>query len=375
MSEKPFAPSAKRLREARQRGEVVRSVELNAAVGILAAAFLFRGPGETLVEELSDMLRSSISAIAVIPLDTTAYFRDVFLESVLRVLPGLAFVVLGMMVVGALSTVGQTGFLWASERLGFDFSRLNVFNGLKRIFSSQGLMEFAKAFIKLLAVGSLVYLYLKNHVEEVMLLGQLGLREGIREWAEMAYALAFRVGGAYLVVAGGDYAYQRWQFMKSLRMTREEMKEELRQSEGDPLIKSRIQQQQRRFARMRMMANVPKADVIITNPTHLAIAVHYDPQSMGAPVVLAKGAYHIAERIVELAKEHAIPVVQNVPLARAIYRSVEIDQEIPADLYLAMAEVLAFVYKLRAGKKPKRQRGGASTQPPMAHGETRVRNG
>ena len=357
MSEKPFPPSAKRLQEARQRGEVVRSVELNAAVGILAAAFLFRGPGERLVHELSSMLRTSIHSLATVPLEPSRYLRDALLQSCLQVLPGLAFVVVGMMVIGALTTVGQTGFLWASKRLGFDFSRLNIFNGLKRIFSSQGLVEFAKAFVKLLAVGALVYLYLKNHIEDVLLLGQLGLSDGLRQWSTMAYALAFRVGGAYLVIAGADYAYQRWQLMKSLRMTREEMKEELRQSEGDPLLKSHMQQQQRRFARMRMMTNVPKADVIITNPTHLAIAVRYDPSSMGAPVVLAKGAYRIAERIVELAGEHDIPVVQNVPLARAIFRSVEVDQEIPADLYLAMAEVLAFVYKLRAGGKPTSQRG------------------
>ena len=353
MSDKPFEPTAKRLHEARQRGEVVRSVELNAAVGILAGVMLLQGPGEKMFGALAGLMENSLETIGTLT-RTGASFSEIAMESLAMIAPSLGIFVLGMLVVGVAVTIGQTGFLWAGKRIGIDLSRLNPVNGIKRIFSSQGLVEFLKALIKLLAVGFLVYSYLKNNLENVLVLGQMGLAAGVRQWAQMAYALSFRVGGAYLGIAAADYAFQRWRFMKSLRMTREEVKEEMKQSEGDPQIKRRIQQQQRRFARMRMMAKVPEADVIITNPTHLAIAVKYDPKNMGAPVVLAKGAFRTAERIVALATEHEIPVVQNVPLARAIYRAVETDQEIPADLYLAMAEVLAYVYNLRSGRRSSR---------------------
>jgi flagellar biosynthetic protein FlhB len=200
-------------------------------------------------------------------------------------------------------------------------------------------------------VGLVAYGFLRSNVSSILVMIQTDFRSAIEGWAGLAMSLIFRVGATYLALALADYAYQRWQYMRSVRMSKEEVKEEMKQSEGDPILKGRIRQQQRRMARMRMMASVPKADVVITNPTHFAVAIQYDQMMMPAPKVLAKGAHLIAQRIVEIARENEIPVVQNVPLARALYRTVEIDQEIPPDLYMAMAEVLAYVYKMK-GKMP-----------------------
>jgi flagellar biosynthetic protein FlhB len=163
----------------------------------------------------------------------------------------------------------------------------------------------------------------------------------------MIFALMTRVGLAYLVLAIADYAYQWYQNKQALKMTKEEVKEEAKQTEGNPQIKAAIRSKQRRLAIMRMMSKVPKADVVITNPTHLAVAIQYDVNKMNAPVVVAKGAYRIAERIVEVAREHNVPVIQNIPLARALYNNVDLEEEIPPELYVAMAEVLAYVYRMK----------------------------
>jgi flagellar biosynthetic protein FlhB len=191
-------------------------------------------------------------------------------------------------------------------------------------------------------------------------LNQFDLNTSVGKFAEMCISLALRVGGMYLVLAIADYVYQRWDLYKNLRMSKEEIKQEHKRSEGDPLLKSRMRSLQRQMARGRMMANVSKAAVVVTNPTHLAIAIEYH-EGMKAPKVLAKGPYRVAERIVKIAKENHIPVVQNIPLARGIYYTIEIGQEISSDLYLAMAEVLAYVYKLR-GKTSVNSRT-STTQP------------
>jgi flagellar biosynthetic protein FlhB len=185
----------------------------------------------------------------------------------------------------------------------------------------------------------------------LMMLGQMELSYGLGVWVELGFGLCTRVASVYLVVAIADYIYQRWQYTRGLKMTKEEIKEEYKQQEGDPMLKGRIRAQQRKMARMRMMSNVPKASVVITNPTHLAVAIQYDHDSMVAPKVVAKGAHLVAFRIADIARENGVPVVQNIPLARAVFQAVEIDQEIPPELYAAMAEILVYVYRLK-GQKP-----------------------
>jgi len=346
MAEKTEAPTHRKLEEARKEGQVARSQELNAAAALLVGAWLLTGPGKKLLNDMQGMMVNSLNSLPGLEI-SGAWLRELVFTDVLRLGADLGLIVFGLLFTGVAITFGQTGFLWATKRIGFDFDRVNVIKGVQRLFSRHGLVEMLKSILKLVLVIWVAYSYLRPRAHELLGLTQTDFRSAINHWAGMASALMLRVGGAYLILAAADYAYQRWQHQQSLKMTKDEVKEDLKRSEGDPFLKSRIRGQQRRMARMRMMANVPQADAVITNPTHLAIAVQYDPEKMAAPKVLAKGAHKVAERIVELARANGIPVMQNIPLAQALFRTVEVDQEIPPELYVAMAEVLAYVYKLR----------------------------
>jgi flagellar biosynthesis protein FlhB len=306
---------------------------------------LITGPGKDIALAFSDLMLKAITEIPTAQL-TQAYLQQMIYGIGVRVLPPLGIIVFGILFTGAAVTLLQTRFLWSGKRIGFDFKRLNPLNGFKRIFSLHGLIELARALLKLVVIGWVVYSFLSSNISQVTALVLYDLPTAITQLVSLAVALALRVGGAYLILAAADYAYQYWNLMRGLKMTKDEIKQEYRSSEGDPMLKSRIRSQMRRMARGRMMSNVPKATVIVTNPTHLAIAVEYR-EGMNAPRILAKGAHLTAQRIIAIAKLHSIPVVQNIPLARAMYKRVEIDQEIAPDLYVAMAEVLSYVYRLR----------------------------
>jgi flagellar biosynthetic protein FlhB len=349
MSERTEAPTPRKISEARAEGQVARSIELNAAAALLVGVWLLKGPGGRLIDELKNLLTSSILAIPQAQPDD-GWLRNLLLADLQHVAPGMGMILAGMAVTGVAVTLAQTGFLWASKRIGVHFDRLNPINGFKRLFSKQGLVELVKAIAKLLVIGWVAYSFLRGRAVELLALGQTDFVTAVGNWVEMAAALALRTGAIYLVLALIDYSYQRWNYMRSLRMTKEEVKEDFKRSEGDPMIKGRIRSQARRIARSRMMANVKKADVVITNPVHLAVAIEYQAEKMSAPRVLAKGAHRTAERIVALARENNVPVVQNIPVARALYKTVEIDQEIPPELYAALAEVLAYVYRMK-GKR------------------------
>jgi len=252
-----------------------------------------------------------------------------------------------LLLVGVSVTLAQTGLMWAQKKIGFDFKRVNPLQGFKRIFSAQGAVEMLKALLKLVLVGWVAYSFLRGRIQDLLMLNQTDLPSALSNYVELSLSLAFRVGTAYVILAVADYAYQRWEFMRSMRMSKQELKEEYKRTEGDPFLRGRIRQQQRRIAQTRMMANVPKANVVITNPTHYAIAIQYDGAKMSAPKVLAKGAFEVAQKIVEIAKANNIPVVQNQPLARAMFREVEIEREIPQEFYVAVAEVLAYVFNLK----------------------------
>jgi flagellar biosynthetic protein FlhB len=352
------------LSEARSRGQVARSQELNAAAAMLVGFWLLRGPGARLVTDIQDVLRRTVSSLPTGEL-TGAALRELIAEDALRLGPNFAFIVFALLATGVAVTLAQTGLVWADQRPAFDFSRLNPIAGFKRLFSGHGLIELGRALLKLLVVGWVAYSYLRGQFETLLTLNQTDLPTAIGQWASLAYGMALRVGGAYLVLAFADYGYQRWSLMKSLRMTKDEVKQDFKSSEGDPFLRGRIRAQQRRLARQRMMSRVPKADVVITNPTHFAVALQYDREKMKAPRVVAKGAALIAQRIKDLARENDVPVVENPPVARALYRAAEIDEEIPPDLYVAVAEILAFVYRLRSASLGLRNSAPA-LQPPQS---------
>lgn len=353
MTDKTEAPTPRRLEEAREKGQVARSQELNTAVVVLVSVFLLRGPGNQIVSGLKDSLVETIAGMATAEVNLF-WIRQTAFGYGSQLAAPLGMFTAGLLLAGVAVTMAQTRFLWSSKKIGFDFNRVNPLNGFKRIFSMRGLVELARAILKLGLVGWMAYSFLRSHYHEIITLGQMDFSAAAAEFASLAIALAMRVGGVYVVLAAVDYAYQRWDTLKQLKMTKQEIKEEHKRSEGDPFLKGRIRSQQRRMARNRMMANVPKATVVVTNPTHLAIAIEYQ-DGMRAPKVLAKGALRVAERIVAIAKENRIPIVQNIPLARAMYKTIEVDQEISPDLYMAMAEVLAYVYNLRAHLKSARQ--------------------
>jgi flagellar biosynthesis protein FlhB len=351
MSDKTEAPTPRRKEEAREEGRVARSIELNSAVILLLGPYLLMGPGKTLFNWIKQYMIDTINGLSTREL-TGIGVRDIFYSSGLGVLPRLGLLLAAILLTGLAVTFAQTNFLWANKRKRFDFDRINPLKGIKRIFSAQGLVELAKALLKLGLIGLVTYSFLKSKIQDILWLGNVDFASGVRSWIDLATSLAVRVGVTYLVIAVADYAYQRYRFTKSIKMSKEEVKEDYKRSEGDPILKNRIRSQQRAMARKRMMSNVPKATVVITNPTHLAIAIEYNAKKMSAPKVLAKGAFEVAQRIVNVAREHNIPVVQNIPLARALFKAVDVDQQVPPDLYIAVAEVLAYIYRLK-GRLPK----------------------
>jgi flagellar biosynthetic protein FlhB len=346
MADKTEAPTSSRIHDARERGQVARSIELNAAVALISGIWLLSGPGKNLAQAMGDLIKYSVANLPTYEI-TDLWLRQSLYKDFSFIIGPLAELILAMLVIGVLTTLVQTGFLWSSKRPFFDSSRLNPLNGFKRIFSLQGTVEMFKSMLKLVLVGWPVYTFLQSNVGSILRLIQMPLSDGIKEWSSLAFSLMWRVAGAYIVLAAADYAYQRWNYTRQLRMSKQEVMDDLKRSEGDPFMRGRIRQQQRRMAHSRMMTRVPQADVIVTNPTHYAVAIIYESGKMEAPIVVAKGAFLVAQRIVDIAKNNNVPIIQNIPLARAMYKLVDLEQPIPPELYVAMAEVLAYVYRLK----------------------------
>lgn len=244
------------------------------------------------------------------------------------------------------ASILQVGFLYNEEALDFNLDRLNPVSGFQRMFNFRSLIEGAKSLLKLLAIGVIVWFVVRNQVLTIPRLIYYGPGELFNYIYEVIFRMVSGIGFFMGVLAGADYFFQRWDLEQKMKMTKQEVKEEMKSREGDPLIRARIRRVQREMANRRMMSDVPKADVIVTNPTHLACALKYDDK-MIAPKLVAKGAGVVAEKIRALAKEHNIPIVENKPLARTIFKTLKIGQIIPRELYTAVAEVLSYVYKLK----------------------------
>lgn len=337
MSERTEQPTPKRIREARLEGNVARSPELSAAIVLLAGLLLLRGPARQLANGFGEWIKVLLIELPHHPLDANASLSKALTSHVGLWLPWLGLTLGGILAAAVTVNLAQTGFLWSSKRLGFHLDRLDPIKGFKRLFSLHSLLELAKALIKLFLIGGVSFAYLRPRLPLLLGLNQNDAVGGLSLWLEIALGLAFQIAIFYLILAALDYGYQRWNYLRSLRMTREEIKEELKQTEGDPLLRSRIRSYQQRLARTRMMANVPKATVVITNPTHVAVALAYEPATMRAPKVIAKGVNLLAQRIKEVAHANRVAIVENPPLARLIYQTVDLDQEIPPELYTAVA--------------------------------------
>lgn len=279
--------------------------------------------------------------------NVTVLFEQLFVESLVLLAP--IFVV--SMLIGILGNYLQFGFLLTGEPLKMKLSKINPLEGAKRIFGLRTLVDFAKSMLKVTIVGAIVYFVLWGEKDKLLGLARVPLESAFTYVCQITLRLGLTIGVVLIVLAIFDFLYQRYEHEKGLRMSKQDIKDEFKKTEGDPLIKGKIKEKQRRVALQRMMQDVPKADVIITNPTHYAVAIQYDGKQMEAPKVVAKGTDYIALRIREIAKEHGVMTMENKPLARALHAQVEIGETIPAELFQAVAEVLAYVYKLKGRVK------------------------
>ncbi len=345
-SQKTEAPSGKRLDEAREHGQVPVSRETSTWVVLLGILIVMGWVIPSVITQMADFLRGLLENAADFQLDANniqALFAQVAVKSAFAL--GIPFLLL--MAAGVAGVMLQTGFFFALDLLQPDLSRLLPSRGLKRLFSTQSLVDFAKSFGKLVFLGFIVFSVLTPI--GLASPGFTGMAfDGILGFVDkQVIHLIEMMLLAFTVIAAGDLFFTRFQYIRNLRMTKTEVKDEMKQQEGDPMIKSRLRQLRMDKARKRMMSQVPKADVVITNPTHYAIALQYDNNKMSAPIVVAKGINLIAERIRDIASENRVPLVSNPPLARALYDTVEIDQSIPTQHYRAVAEVISYVYKLK----------------------------
>lgn len=344
--EKTDPASPWKRRELRRKGDVPKSQDVTAIVALLAVVLLGHVASGYMVDKTGALLPSEWEWM-VRPSLTVDNIRPLFLRLTSTFFDLMWPILLTAMLAGVVANLLQVGFLITGETLKPDFKRMDPLQGMKRIMSLRGAQQLAQSIVKVVVIAYVVYRTLQGQMPQLAVLpylaagGMVAIVEGI------AFRIFMNAGIALLVLAGADYAYKRWQWERDKRMSKQETKEEFKRHEGDPLVRQRIRQRQRELAARRMMEEVPKADVVITNPTHYAVALRYDERSMRAPMVVAKGQRLIAERIKELARKHGIAIVANPPLARSLFDLVVVGREVPEDLYRAVAEVLAYVYRLR----------------------------
>ncbi len=350
--------TARRITEARSKGNVPRSRELNTFAIMMTggAALVLMGPG--LASGLQDLFRRwmTFDHVSLSNPDLLwSGFVDAVLSSLLLFMPLAAL----LLIAALAAPIMIGGWLFSFEVIQADFGRLNPITGIGRLFSVTGLIELVKALLKSVVIGFVAYWVLWGKRAEILSLATEPVTGAIPHMATMLVWTFVLITAAMLLIVAIDVPFQLWHYYFKLRMTKEEVRQEHKESEGDPQIRGRIRAMQRQMARNRMMASVPKADVIVTNPTHYAVALVYREGEMRAPRVVAKGSYLLAQRIRELGEENRVPILRSPPLARALYRHAELDQEIPTALFAAVAEVLAYVYQLRS------YNGGSGEMPVM----------
>lgn len=343
--DKTEAPTPRRRQEARERGQVARSAELTAAVVLLGGIVGLRFFGTP----LAGVLLSTVQLLLGDPGDVSTHGHDLprLHMQLLTALAGAAGpLLITLLVLAAAVNFVQIGPMFVADPLQPKLSRINPLAGFSRLFSMQSAAQLAINLIKLLLVGLVAWREIHGNTAAMLAAAEFDERQFLAAGGQLCYDLGLKLGLLLLLLAIFDYAYRRWQHERDLRMTKEEIKEEMRRMEGDPVLKHRRRQIQMQMAKQRLRKDVPRADVVVTNPTELAIALKYDEKTMPAPTVLAKGAGVLAAHIRALAAEHGIPIIERKPLAQALYKTVEVGQAIPAHLYKAVAEILAYVYEL-----------------------------
>lgn len=343
--EKTEQPTSKKRNEAREKGQVALSREVPSVLVLVAALVVFTLGGSWMLSKLLNLTISLLKKMSFInwSIENLTLFGWQLFGQVIQLLAPLLLVI---MLTGIAANVGQIGFMVSFKPLVPNFSKFDPISGFKRLFGLRSVVELAKSLVKIAIVGGVAYITVRNEMEAIPTLLQAEVPAILEFTGHVAFRIILVACIVLALLASLDFMYQRWQHSKDLRMTKQEVKDEHKQSEGDPAVKGRIRSAQREMARRRMMEAVPQATVVITNPTHLAIALQFE-SDFQAPVVVAKGAGFLAEKIRTIATDNNIPIVEQKPLAQALYKTVEIGQFIPAELYRAVAEVLAYVYRLK----------------------------
>lgn len=350
--EKTEEPTSKKLEDARKDGQVAKSKEIANAFGLLSLFLvmkLYLGTMGTRFLELFSAVYGQIPDVIKmyngnLPI---ASLQVLIRSMMLRLLLIIAPVLLVGVVVAFVCDVVQVKWQPTTKPLQPKFNKLNPVKGFGRLFSANSIMELLKSVLKLGLIGYMVYSYLKDRVSDIFLLYDISLNQAIGLIGEVVVDLGIRIAAVYMIIAFLDFAYQKWKFKEDMKMTKQEVKDEYKNQEGDPQVKSKQKQRMREASMRRMMQQLPEADVVITNPTHYAVAIKYDADKYDAPYVLAKGENYLAQRIKDVARENNIEIVENKPLARMLYANVEVGGLVPPELYQAVAEVLAFVYHLK----------------------------
>ncbi|MDD6010004.1 MAG: flagellar biosynthesis protein FlhB [Lachnospiraceae bacterium] len=347
--EKTEEPTAKKLEDARKEGQVAKSREIANGLGLLALFLLLKfmvGSIGTRFLESFSMVYNRIPVICRLnggtsPMgDISILLRTVMLRLLIILLP----ILLIGFAVAFISDLFQVKWRPTTKPLQPKFSKLNPLNGFKKIFSAQSLVELVKSIAKILLIALVSYSYIKDKGALLYALYDMSMMQAVNLIGETVIDLGIRISAIYMIIAGADFMYQKYKFKNDMKMTKQEVKEEYKNAEGDPEIKGKIKARMREASQRRMMQAIPKADVVITNPTHYAVAIQYDTEVAPAPIVVAKGSDYLAQKIKEIARENNIEIVEDKPLARMLYANVDVDKQIPPELYQAVAEVLAMVY-------------------------------
>ncbi len=351
-AEKTEQPTAKKLDDARKEGQVAKSQEIATAFTLLAlfviirVIYPFMG---TNFQTLFERVYNNIPNVArtydgMLPV---AYIRSILTNAILTMLLISAPFFIVAFIIAFLSDLVQVGFKPTGKPLQPKLSKLNPISGMKKIFSARKLFDLGKSLLKLVVMGAVIYSFFTGRTESLFLLYDIPLRQAIGLMGNLIIDLGFRIAAAYMVIAFIDLIYQRRKFNKDMMMTKKEVKDEYKNSEGDPQVKGAQKRRMMEASRRRMMQQLPQADVVITNPTHYAVAIKYDAEESDAPIVVAKGADYLAQKIKEIAKDNDVEIVENKPLARMLFANVEVGELVPPELYKAVAEVLAYVYHLK----------------------------
>ena len=345
--EKTEKATPRRRQDARKKGQVAQSKEISSVLILMTIMGIFYFAGSWIFYNLSGIFTGIYGNIGTLSLNN-ATEADLFLHTVFEYLISILIpIFLPIVAAAVVANIAQVGFEMHGQPLQPKLSKLNPISGMKKIVSLKSMVELVKSMFKIVIVGGVAYVIVEKEMHYFPSLMQQSVVDILLFIASVTFKIFFFVCLVLIFLAALDYVYQRWQHEKSLKMTKQEIKDERKQTEGDPKIKARIRSIQLEMAQRRMMEAIPEADVVITNPTHLALAIKFDAKEMIAPTVLAKGSGFIAERIKEVAREHNVPIVEDKPLAQTMFKLVEIGDFIPVELYRALAEVLAYVYRLK----------------------------